>query len=211
MMEYEHEPIRGLPGDLPAGEEILWQGSPDWRVFARSALFVRAISIYFVVIGVFSIISGSMQALGLSVVGGLIVLGLFYGFAMLVARTTVYTLTNRRIVLRIGVALNKCINLPLKVIGSADLRGHAGDAGDIALTITQTHRLGYAMLWPHARPFCFGDPQPMLRAVPDAAKVAKLLADACAALMQVDRHEQVVERTNGGFAPPMARLQEAQA
>ena len=41
MTEYAHEPIRGLPGDLPEGEKILWQGAPDARTFARSALHTR--------------------------------------------------------------------------------------------------------------------------------------------------------------------------
>ena len=35
MSEYENEPIRGLPGLLPKGEYIVWQGSPDWRGLAR--------------------------------------------------------------------------------------------------------------------------------------------------------------------------------
>ena len=38
------------------------------------------------------------------------------------ARTTIYTLTNRRVVLRLGMALPKCVNLPLHLlIASADL------------------------------------------------------------------------------------------
>ena len=107
-------------------------------------------------------------------------------FAVLVARTTVYTLTNRRIVLRIGVALSKCINLPLTLIGSADLRTGTATCGDIALTLAGRHRLGYAMLWPHARPWRLGRPQPMLRALADAPALAQSLARACAAAAPAD-------------------------
>ena len=47
MTEYEAEPIRGLPGLLPPGELILWQGSPAPLLLARSAFHVRAVAIYF--------------------------------------------------------------------------------------------------------------------------------------------------------------------
>ncbi|WP_062343174.1 photosynthetic complex putative assembly protein PuhB [Novosphingobium sp. CCH12-A3] len=183
MSEYDHEPIRGLPGDLPAGESILWQGSPDWRTFARSALHTRWVSGYFAVLALFGLASGKLFGAGAAVVGGAITQGLLAVFAIAVAKTTVYTITNRRVVLRIGVALNKCVNLPLAMIGSADLRPQGSGHGDIALTLTGRHRLGFAMLWPHARPWRLGQPSPMLRALPDAEAVAKVLAKACSAVV----------------------------
>ena len=81
MTEYDHEPIRGLPGDLPAGEEILWQGSPDWRTFARSALYTRYIAGYFAILALFGIASGSMFGAVTSVVAGVIVHALLALFA----------------------------------------------------------------------------------------------------------------------------------
>lgn len=189
MTEYEHEPIRGLPGNLPEGEHILWQGAPDWRLFAASGLFTRWIGAYFAILAAFALASGQLFAAMATVVCGAAALGLLSLFAALLQRTTVYTITNRRVVLRIGVALNKCINLPLKAIAGADLRPLGNGSGDIALTLGQKHRLGYAMLWPHARPFRFGAPQPMLRALPNAVEVAAILARACAAPMTLPSGE----------------------
>ncbi|WP_082355913.1 photosynthetic complex putative assembly protein PuhB [Novosphingobium sp. AAP83] len=186
MTEYDHEPIRGLPGDLPAGEEILWQASPDWRTFARSALYTRYVAGYFAILALFGILSGSIFGAVTSVVAGVIVHALLVLFAVQIGRTTVYTITNRRVVLRIGVALNKCINLPLRQIASANLRPQPEGRGDIALTLLGKHNLGYAVLWPHARPMHFARPQPMLRALPDAAHAANILARACAALTPVE-------------------------
>lgn len=179
ISEYEHEPIRGLPGDLPEGEAILWQGAPDWRVFARSALYTRWIGFYFLVLGAMALASGSLGGLLASAVAAALAIGLLMLFAYGVEKTTVYTITNRRVVLRIGVALNTCINLPLKVIGSADLRDRGNGFGDVAMVPTGPHRLSFALLWPHMRPFHFSYPQPMLRAVPNAANVAHILAKAC--------------------------------
>ena len=47
MTEYETEPVRGLPAPLPAGETLLWQGSPAWWPLARSAFHFDKIAIYF--------------------------------------------------------------------------------------------------------------------------------------------------------------------
>ena len=52
-MSHEHfdfEPVRGLPALLPAGEKLLWQGSPDWRSLAVRAYHVRKIAIYFLLL-----------------------------------------------------------------------------------------------------------------------------------------------------------------
>ncbi|MBC2668529.1 photosynthetic complex putative assembly protein PuhB [Novosphingobium piscinae] len=181
MTEYDHEPIRGLPGDLPPGEQILWQSAPDWRTFVRSALFARPLMVYFAALTLLAVAGGNLFGAAVIAAAGVVLQGLLALFAVLVARTTVYTLTNRRIVLRIGVALNKCINLPLSQIAAADLRPRGQGHGDIALTLLGRHRLGYAMLWPHARPLRLSRPQPMLRAMPDAARLAETLARACAA------------------------------
>ena len=48
--EYDFEPVRGLPEALPEGEEILWQGAPDWAGFAVHALHVRLVTAYFAVL-----------------------------------------------------------------------------------------------------------------------------------------------------------------
>ena len=98
--------------------------------------------------------------------------------AWLNARLTVYTITNRRVAMRIGVALTVTLNLPYRWIGSADLLTHADGSGDIALTLTGKSKLSYLVLWPHVRPWRISQPQPALRAVTGIADVAAILAHA---------------------------------
>lgn len=185
MSEYDHEPIRGLPGELPPGEHVLWQGAPDWKHLAFAALHIRLTAIYFASIVLWAVLRGdSSAAIGVSVLG-LVVLGLLIAFAWGVGQTTVYTLTNRRIVLRIGVALNKCINLPLGQIESANLKMVGGGHGNIVLALKGVPRLGYLMLWPHVRSLRLARPQPSLRAVPDAVAVAQLLFKATQAVQPI--------------------------
>ncbi|MFS0737752.1 photosynthetic complex putative assembly protein PuhB [Sphingomonas sp. 1P06PA] len=191
MSEYEHEPVPGLPGVLPAGERMLWQGAPDRALLARTAFHTRKVAFYFAVLTGFAFVTavprlgeGAAALLGTAATAlvGLAGIGLLHLLAWVTARATIYTLTDRRVVLRIGVAIPKCINLPLAKVAAIDLRGGAGDSGDVALKMTGMNRIGYAVIWPHARPGRIAVPQPMLRALPDAATVAGQIAEACRAL-----------------------------
>ncbi|MFZ5705837.1 MAG: photosynthetic complex putative assembly protein PuhB [Pseudomonadota bacterium] len=181
MTEHEIEPIPGLPGQLPPGERILWQGSPEWRVLARTAFGTRWVAGYFALLIAVSIVFGSITGVAMTTALGGVALGLLHLLARASARTTLYTLTNRRIVLRIGIAVPKCINLPLGKIAAVDLGCHADGTGDLPLTLMGTHRMGYLAFWPHVLPWKVGTPRPMLRAVPDAANVAALVARTCLA------------------------------
>ncbi len=175
----------GLPAPLPSSERILWQGSPAWRSVARRVLHVRALSFYFtllfVVCAVRAVIVPSeaieFSLVVLVVLGG-VALGLLAVFAMLIARTTVYTVTDRRVVLRIGVALTASLNLPFRQIEEASVRLHADGTGDIPLLMSGETRIGWFMLWPHVRPWRTNRVQPMMRCVPEAGKVAEILSNA---------------------------------
>jgi hypothetical protein len=104
--------------------------------------------------------------------------GLVSFIAWMTARTTVYTLTDRRIVMRIGIVLTLSLNLPLRRVERADLMLHSGTVGDVAVRLLGPDRIAYLQLWPHARPWRFKRPEPSLLSVPDAQAVARLLTDA---------------------------------
>lgn len=189
MSEHEYEPIRGLPGLLPRGERLIWQGAPDWKVLARRTYLGDAVAVYFAAIMLWRLVAG--LAAGDGVVASVtymlwlvpvaaVALGIIAALAWATARTTVYTITSRRVVMRIGVALSITINVPFARLVSADLKALPRGCGDIALGIGGSDRFAYLALWPHARPWRFGRPQPMMRAVPDAARVATTLAEAVA-------------------------------
>ena len=173
----------GLPGPLPATETLLWQGAPEWRAVARRVLHVRTLAIYFgVLLAICAVraVTEETAAIWLSLAAllvlGSIATGLLLLFAVLISRTTVYTLTDRRIVLRIGVALTASLNLPFRQIETASLRLLPDGSGDIALLMEGRTRIGYLQLWPHVRPWRTQRVQPMIRCIPDAARVANLLS-----------------------------------
>ncbi len=185
MNEYEYEPVRGLPEQLPPGESIVWQGEPQWRVMAQRVFHTRTLSIYFVLLILLHF--GSLLLAGATLGSALVSVSWQLGLAgatiailslmaCLYARSTVYTLTDRRLVLRFGVAVPMMINIPLDSVESAALREFGDGSGDIALTPVPGTRISYWALWPNARPWHFSRVKPMLRCVPQAQSVAARLA-----------------------------------
>ncbi len=188
--EHELEPQFGLPEPLPASERILWQGSPDWRGLALRAFHVRKLALYFGLIlalrGMLLVADGStageaaVDLLWLAPVP-LFALAILASLAWMTSRTTVYTLTDKRLVMRIGIVLTLTFNLPLRTLRNADLRVDGDGSGDIAVQLPEADHIAYLNLWPHARPWRLRHPQPMLRSVPDAANVARMMVEAWSA------------------------------
>jgi hypothetical protein len=205
VSEHDFEPIRGLPADLPEGEEILWQGAPDARLLAEQAFHIRAVAAYFGLMLLWrageGLVSGEAAGTILIRLAGVAPLALA-GLAVLAflawlnARTTVYTITNRRVVLRFGAAFTKAINLPFTVLEDASLETLPGGGGNLALKLKAPNKIALLMLWPHARPWRLAAPEPTLRAVRDAEAAAQVLS-------------QVMRRPSGAAArpaPPQAQL-----
>ena len=189
MNEHEFEPIKGLPETLPQGERILWQGGPAWWPLALRALHVRLVLGYCAFLMAWSL-AADLYA-GVSLGAALLtaskvlpiavaVCGFLAIYAWLVQRSTVYTITNRRVVLRYGVALPMTLNLPYAIVESAALKTYRDGTGDIPLVLNQDEHVSYFLLWPNVRPWRAAKPQPMLRAVPDAESVARTLSEALA-------------------------------
>ena len=185
-------PLRGLPGSLPAGERLLWQGAPQLRAMALRVFHVRKVAIYFALLIVYRLAAALHDGVPLRdmVRPTLILAGLalaacaiLFGIAWLVCRTTVYSITSRRVVMHIGVALPITFNLPFTVLSSASVKLHRDGTGTIPLVLTEHNRLSYAVLWPHVRPWRNAKAEPCLRLIPDAAQVSRLLADAVAMAM----------------------------
>ncbi len=201
--DLEIEPVAGLPAALPEGEHIVWQGRPTARGLAREAFSARWLVVYFTLLvgtraalalhegqGARAIVS-SLPMVGLAAV----CLGLVYLLALLNARAALYTITNKRVVMRIGVALPMTWNLPFRRIAAADLRSRATGDGDIVLTLAKPDRIGWLLLWPHAAPFRLIGARPTLRAIDDPERVATLLAQSVSAWSQSHAVDTRVQAT----------------
>ena len=115
----------GLPDHLPEGERLIWQGKPDWKLLAIHAFHVRKVAAYFaaIIVGEVALrlangasFSQAMDAvpvlLGLTFAACAILLVLAYASA----KTTHYTLTSKRALMKVGIALPVIINIPFRQV-----------------------------------------------------------------------------------------------
>ena len=187
------EPIEGLPEVPPEGEHILWQGKPEWWALANEALMLRWVAVYFaflalwrgLAVGASDTERGIAAAIWLLGIGA-VACGLIALFAWVQARATVYTVTNRRIVMRIGAALTLALNLPYRWIARADMQTR-GSTGTITFDLLGETRFSYLVCWPHLRPWHMSRTQPAFRCIPDAETVSRLIARH--AQVAVDEHK----------------------
>lgn len=182
--------IRGIAQPLPEGESLLWQGAPKRAALARHALHIRVVAGYFAVIIGYGLL-GAMRdqltvrqvlvTLATQVVLSGLVIGGIHLYARITARTTIYAITDRRVVMRVGLVLPTTINIPFHLVDSASTVEFQDGTGQIALAIRPPDRLGFVHLWPHVRPWRLRWPEPMLRGLVETQAVARLIRDTASA------------------------------
>jgi Bacterial PH domain len=183
--EFESEPIPGLPEYLPVGEDLLWQGSPSWSSLARHTLHAGKAAFYFALLSACRVLwntaggeafSQSLRDAAPVFAFGMVGVALLVLLAWLASRTTIYSITSRRVVMRYGIALPMTVNIPFAEVAAADLKTYSDQTGDIALSVKGPMRLAYLNLWPHVRPWHITEAQPAMRSLSNAAEIANLLA-----------------------------------
>jgi hypothetical protein len=211
--DFAVEPVPGLPKRLPEGEAMLWQGSPDWRAFAVNAFHLRKIAVYLGILVGWQVLTAvydgrtpaetlSRAVLFTALAG--IALSVIAGSAWLYARSCVYTITTRRLVIRHGSALPVTVNIPYTLVDRVDLQPLANGRGNIAISLRSGQRASLIALWPSIRPWQWQRPQPALRCVPNGAEVARLMARAIAQTAEGELKAVVPEPVKGPHVDSLA-------
>ena len=206
--DFATEPVPGLPERPPEDEQILWQGRPNWWALTRESLNLYWVVGYFVLLFAWRFVTLLDQVTLRTAFAAsfpFVILGLIVGVLLLLigyvqARSTMYTITNKRVAMRIGAALTVTLNLPFTRVGSADLDLRRAGTGTIALDLLGKSPVGYLMCWPHVRPWHVKRPQPALRCIPDAERVAALLAEAAEARVSTPQIARTPQAQAAGLA-----------
>ncbi len=200
---------------LLPGERILWDARPGWLAVARSVFFIRPVALYFAMLLFANAVAGAVHGApaarlvrsdaSLALIAGA-TCGILLLLSWLTARTTSYSLTTRRLVLRYGIAFPATLSLPLRVIGSVAAGMYGRSYGDIRLTLRPGEQIGFLKLWPFVNPWHLSRAEPVLRAVPAAGMAATLLsrtleAAQCEALSSMDTEKNAA---CAGAAGPLA-------
>jgi hypothetical protein len=178
-------------------ERVLWKGRPQRGLLARTAFHARSASLYMAALVVIALLLERTEAAIVAALLGVALWAILHGLAWASARSTLYILTDHRLIMRIGVAIETRVNIPLKQITAAHLAVLTKDGhGDIAFELAGERLLGTLLLWPHVRPFRYARPEPMLRSVPDAQALAQMIAEARARFGAIDRNLSEIKEAN---------------
>ncbi len=170
-------------------ERVLWKGRPQLGLLARTAFHARTAGGYMAALVVIALVTGRNDAAIVAALLGVALAAILTLLAWASARSTLYILTDQRLIMRIGIAIETRVNIPLKQITAANLAVRTKDGhGDIAFELAGERLLGTLLLWPHVRPFRYARPEPMLRAVPNAAALAQMIAEARAQFGAIERN-----------------------
>lgn len=208
--DHDFEYMPGVPHPLPQGEQLLWQGRQRALPLARRAFRCNVVLGYFALVWVLlsgrSVLNGtpvgeallSYQWLLMPAAGAWLLL---FGMAWLFARSTIYSITSERVLIRSGVALPITVDVPLNLVDNVALAMHGDGSGDLALGLSDRQRASYFVLWPNVRPWHFSRPQPTLRALryPEAASEA--LASALAFEQPASAHGAEGRAASAADAP----------
>jgi hypothetical protein len=213
--DFDFEPMRGLPAKLPEGERLLWQGSPDWKSLAVRAYHVRKVAVYFLILALWRIGVGindghavlSIAASCALLVGlGAAAIGVLSLLAYFNARSAIYSITNRRVLVRHGVAVPMTMNVPFTLIDNAALKNFADGTGDVFFKLARRERIGYLITWPHLRPGHLSRPEPSFRSLTGAHEAARILGAALAAEAGCDPPRIETGSQAGPARSPLDRL-----
>jgi hypothetical protein len=199
--DFATEPLKGLPEQLPDDERIIWQGSPLAYQLAVDAFWFRPVAIYFTLLVLarfyFSWTQFGIEAAFVHiipfVVAQVLCLAVLYFMAWATSRGTVYTLTNKRVVMRIGLLYTIHLNLPFVKIANASLKKKRNGSGSVVFEILGKTTVSYFAIWPHVRPWKMRVTQPAFRSIANAEEVAQIFAQAAESRVS---EPKVVRRAN---------------
>jgi hypothetical protein len=177
--------IRGIAMPLPAGEVVRWQGAPEVRSLARFTFHQRKVALYVGVMLAWWAIN-AWRADGLAqwqqgivlLVLAAIPVAVTELLARLVAQSSIYAITDQRVVMKVGFVFPMTLNIPHRVIASGGVRKNGDGTGQLAMPLIAGERIAYVALWPHCKPFDITRPVPVFRAVPQVDEVGALLRAA---------------------------------
>ena len=176
-----------LAESLPEDEMLIWQGRPEAKAIAIRAMYLWYVVAYLLGLALLRTgylvmgdapVSEWSALLAWQLLASLFVVGIILGLAAVYGKSTIYTLTNRRVILRTGAAVPIHVNFPLEQIASADLKVFSDGTGDIALKLENSDKLYWLLLWPNVRSWWVRPLQPLLRGLRDFELAASSLASA---------------------------------
>lgn len=168
---------------IPSGEEIHWYGRPDWKSLGYCCYGIKYLIIYLLLSVLYTFVKMPVEfSLAAFVnhyipymLSGTVAGIILFILAFASAKHTCYVITDKRIVIRTGIALVFLLNLPFKNILSIDRQRLKNTRGNLAFTIQSKKRIPYFSCWPSVRGGSVLNPVPAFRSILDVQEIERLV------------------------------------
>jgi hypothetical protein len=97
------------------------------------------------------------------------------GLAATQTYSTVYIITENRVIIKTGAALSFLISMPFKKIKEVNLQKRGASIGTISFELLSEKRVPYISCWPSVRPWKFKRTQPAFSCIGSVDEVATIL------------------------------------
>ena len=184
-MEYKtkFEAPKNILDAIPDGESILWKGRPSLWGFSWNLFGLKWITFYLSILSIVSIArffaSDFHTAFYIDFLpfflSGIFASIILFGLATIQAYSTVYIITENRVIIKTGAALSFLISMPFKKIKEVNLQKRGASIGTISFELFSKKRVPYISCWPSVRPWKFKKTQPAFSCVGSVDEVATIL------------------------------------
>ena len=191
---------------IPVGEMIRWCGRPNWKSLGYHAFGVKYLTVYLILSALYAVSQtnspfrfGAFTVQYLPyIMSGIFASIILFVLAYLAARHTCYVITEKRVVIRTGIALVFLLNVPFKNVVSIDLQRLANGSGNLSFKAQSKKRIPYLSCWPSVRSGSLLQPVPAFRSILSIEEIGKICGEL-AEYHRVER-EKNGESLNSGAA-----------
>ena len=184
-MEYKtkFEAPKNILDAIPNGESILWKGRPSLWGFSWNLFGLKWITLYLSILSIVSVArffaSDFYTAFYVDFLpfflSGIFASIILIGLAATQTYSTVYIITENRVIIKTGAALSFLISMPFKKIKEVNLQKRGASIGTISFELLSEKRVPYISCWPSVRPWKFKRTQPAFSCIGSVDKVATIL------------------------------------
>ena len=184
-MEYKtkFEAPKNILDAIPNGESILWKGRPSLWGFSWNLFGLKWITLYLSMLSIVSVArffaSDFYTAFYVDFLpfflSGIFASIILIGLSATQTYSTVYIITENRVIIKTGAALSFLISMPFKKIKEVNLQKRGASIGTISFELLSEKRVPYISCWPSVRPWKFKRTQPAFSCIGSVDEVATIL------------------------------------
>ena len=184
-MEYKTklEVHKNILDAIPEGESILWKGKPSFWGFSWYFFGLKLLAFYLIILSVVFAARLTVTDFFTAFVvdflpfllSGILTSFILMALAKIQSQSSVYIITENRVIIKSGAALSFLISMPFKKIKAVNLQKRKGSLGTISFELNSGKRVPYISCWPSVRPWRFKKTEPAFSCIENVDEVATIL------------------------------------